>query len=74
MHIALVPHVEHQAVFVGLKYLVDGNGQLHHAEIGGKVAAGVRHMVNQEAADLFAQLLGLGFVQSKQIFPGLDRV
>ena len=60
MAVALVSHVEHQAVPVGRKYPVNGHGELHHAQVGGQVPACMGDTVHQARPHLLTQLLGLG--------------
>ena len=47
MDIALVPHIENQAVTPGVKNPVDGHGQLHHAQIGGQMSPGTGDRLHQ---------------------------
>ena len=56
MRIALVAHVEHQPVFFGIIYAVDGNGQLHRAEIRRQMPAGAGQRLYEQSADFRAQL------------------
>ena len=72
MHIALVSHIEHQAVFLGIEYPVDGHRQLHRSQVGGQMAAGFGHMLHQELPQLPAQGLQLFPVQGLHVRRGMD--
>ena len=52
MDISLMTHIEHQTVLSGIKNGFNGDGQLHHAQIGRKVAAGLRQVSDYEIPDL----------------------
>ena len=52
MDISLMTHIEHQTVLSGIKNGFNGDGQLHHAQIGRQVAAGLRQMSDYEIPDL----------------------
>ena len=45
-------HIEHQTVLSGIKNSFNGDGQLHHAQIGRKMAAGLRQVSDYEITDL----------------------
>ena len=47
MRIALVTHIKDQAVFRRVIYTVQRNGQFHRAEIGSKMSAGFRYIMDQ---------------------------
>ena len=72
MHIALVSYVEHQPVAGRVKHPVDGDSQLHHAQIGCQMAAGLCHAAHQKGAKLIAKLTGLGTVQPLHIGGAVD--
>ena len=67
MGVTLVADIKNDLVFGGLQHPVQGNGQLHCAQIGGQVAARFRHMVQQKAPDLGTQLPDLLIRQIFQI-------
>ena len=52
MDISLMTHIEHQTVLSGIKNGFNGNGQLHHAQIGRKMAAGLCQVSDYEITDL----------------------
>ena len=53
--VALVRHVEDDAVALEVVDAVQGRGQLHDPEVGAQVAAGPLHALQQEGAHLVAQ-------------------
>ena len=55
VRIALVADVPHQAVIRRIEYIMECNGQLDRAEVRGQVAAGLRHAIENETAQLFGQ-------------------
>ena len=59
VHVALVPGVEDHRIARGLEDPVQRDGQLDDAEVGSEVAAGLAHVLDQEAADLLGQLAEL---------------
>jgi hypothetical protein len=67
MDIGLVTHIEDQSVLVGIINRFQGNRKLHHAQIGGKVAAGLGYPVYQKFSDLVAQQLPLIFIQPDKL-------
>ena len=67
MGVTLVADVKNDLVFGGLQHPVQGNGQLHCAQIGGQVAARFRYMIQQKAPDLGTQLPDLLIRQIFQI-------
>ena len=67
MDVSLMTHVEHQAVLSGIKNGLNGDRQLHHAQIGRQMAAGLCHMGNNEIPDLGAQLCTLVGIQPLKI-------
>ena len=66
--IALMPHIKNQAVFCSIVYPVNGNGQLHRAEIRGKVPAGMRDAFDLKTPQFLTQRMELRFVQFFDIF------
>ena len=67
MDISLMTHIEHQTVLSGIKNGFNGDGQLHHAQIGRQMAAGLRHRGNDEIPDLRRQLGPLDIGQLRKI-------
>ena len=56
VHVALVAGVEDHRIARGLEDPVQRDGQLDHAEVRSEVAAGLAHVLDQEAPDLLGQL------------------
>jgi hypothetical protein len=54
--VGLVAGVPHEGVARGVEHPVQGDGELDDAEVGSEVAAGARHALHQEAADLLGEL------------------
>jgi hypothetical protein len=67
VHVGLVAHVEDDGVAGRVEGTVDRDGELDHAEVGSKVAAGPGHPVHQELADLDGKPLQLLMRQPFQI-------
>ena len=67
MDISLMTHIEHQTVLSGIKNGFNGDGQLHHAQIGRQMAAGLCHRGNNEITDLRCQNRALGIGQLGKI-------
>ncbi len=66
VHVGLMTGVEHDPVHRRVEHAVQSDGELHHAEVGSEVAAGPRHDIDQDVADLggqHRQLLGAEFLQ-----------
>ena len=74
VRVALVAHVPHQMVARGVVHVMQGDGQLHRAEVAGEMAAGFAHRFEQEGAQLGAKLRQLGFVEQAQILRQIDGV
>ena len=74
VYIALVPHVEHQPVATGIEDPVQRYGQLHRAQIGRQVSAGLRDGLNQGLPQLGAELRRLCFVQAQQILSAVQGI
>ena len=55
MHIGLVSYVKNQSVFGCIKNTVDGDRELHDAQIGRQMAAGRGDLLHQEAANIIAE-------------------
>ena len=68
VRVALVADVPHQMVARGVIHIMQGNGQLHRAEIAGEMAAGLLHAFQQKAAQLGGQLRKLADRQTAQVF------
>ena len=72
MHIGLVADVKNDAIFFRVKSIVYGNGQLHHAEIGGEMAARLRDVLQQKVADLGRKPIELRKIHLAQILRRMD--
>ena len=66
MRIRLVAHVPHQPVVRGVEHVMQGDGQLDHAQPGAKMPTGLADRVEQFQAQLIGQGFQLGFTQSTQ--------
>ena len=67
MHIRLMTHVKYQAVDIRIKHQLDGNAQLHHAQVSRQMSAGFCHAGNQKLPDFVAQLASLAVAELQQI-------
>ena len=56
MDIRLMTHIKNQAVFFCIKNGLDGDAQLHRAQVSGQMAAGLRNGLDQKIPDLLAKL------------------
>ncbi len=72
MHIRLVTNVKNQAVLLGIKNGLDGDAQLHHAQISGQMPAGLGNTGDQEFPDLPAKLGQLLGAQRLQVLVAVD--
>ncbi len=63
VHVGLVPGVENDLVYRRVEHPVQGDGQLHHAQVGPQVAAGPRHDLDQQVPDFTGQDRQLAGVQ-----------
>ena len=57
MNVALVPHIEDQAVLGRIVDAVQRHCQLHRPQVGGQVPAGASHALHQKGAQFFTQSL-----------------
>ena len=73
MDISLMTHIEHQTVLSGIKNGFNGDGKLHHAQIGGEVAAGLRHVSDYEITDLRGKNSAMKGSQLHKILVSLNR-
>ena len=67
-----MPHVKHEAIPPGVKFLFNGHLQLHDAQIGRQMPAGLGHMLHQPLPDLLTELRLLLPWDGQQVLPGLD--
>ena len=73
MDISLMTHIEHQTVLSGIKNGFNGDGQLYHAQIGRKMAAGLRHVSDYEITDLRSKRSAMKGSQLHKILVSLNR-
>ena len=59
VHVTLVPYVKDEPILRAVEHAVHRQRQLHHAQVGRKVAAALRNGVNELRADLGSQRLQL---------------
>ena len=59
VHVTLMTGVEEQRVLGRVEHPVQRQGQLHDSEIRSEVAAGRRHLRDEELPDVLSQFLGL---------------
>ena len=52
VNVALVGNIKQELISRCIKYAVQGNAQLHHAQVGGQVATRLRQGMNECAANL----------------------
>jgi hypothetical protein len=67
VRIGLVAHVPHHAVARRVEHRVQGNGQLHRAEVGRQVPAGLGHALQHVGAQLGGQALEVGAREPAQV-------
>ena len=72
--VSLVAHVPDQPVLRRIVDIMQGNGQFHRAQAGGKMAAVAARPMQQEGAHLLRQRLQLIFRQTPQIFGRINSV
>ena len=73
VRIGLVAHVPHQTVFWRVVDGMQGDGELHRAQVAREVAAGFAHRLQQELAQLTRQGLQLQPCQPTQVGRAVDR-
>src|SRR6202011_3703861 len=72
VNVGLVAGVPDDGVLGAVEYAVKRQRQLHHAQVGREVAAGLGDLLDQEGADLCGQLFELRGVQGPQVRRGLN--
>ena len=70
--VTLMAHVKDQAVLRRIEHAVDGYGQLHRAQVGCQVAAGLADLLHQKGAKLLAKQGKLLFIQLFNVSGRLD--
>ena len=63
MHVALVADVHDETVTRGIEYAMQRNGQLHNAEVGSEVPAGLRENFDQLIAHFLSELRQILFTK-----------
>ncbi|MND06698.1 hypothetical protein D3C83_282190 [compost metagenome] len=53
---------------------MERDGQLHGSQVGGEVAAGLAHRIDQEGAQLARELLQLPLFETAQLVRVIDRL
>ena len=59
MRIGLMAHIPDQLIGGRVEHMVQGDGQLHHAEARTEMPAGLRYGINRLAAQIIRELLQL---------------
>jgi len=72
MGIALVTHIENDAVPAAVIYPVEGRGKLHSTQIGGQVASCLGHIFHYSLTQFHAEALKLRCAQSLYIGGGVN--
>lgn len=65
---------QNEAVARRVEHAVDGDGQLHHAEVRGEVPAGARDLRDKKAAQLVAKKRKLRAVERPEVFRRMNSV
>ena len=72
MHIGLMSHVKEQAVLARVEDALNGDRQLHHAEVRGEMSARPGDIHHQKLPQLIAQQAKLLQIQRAEILGGSD--
>jgi hypothetical protein len=72
--IGLVAHVPHQPVLGSIEHVMQGNGELDGAEVGGQVPAGVRDRFQHELPQLSGQPWQRFALQLPQLVRVVDQI
>src|SRR5690606_18486916 len=73
VRVGLVADVPDDAVVRGVVQVVQGGGQLDHAQAGAEVAAGMPHALDQVGTQFVGDRAQLGRLQAAQVGGGVDR-
>jgi hypothetical protein len=65
VRVGLVADVPHEAVARRVEHVVQGDGQLHDAEPGTEMAAGLAHAEQQILPQFIGEVQELGFVEGR---------
>ena len=65
--VGLVPHIPYDAVVRGVQHIVQGHGQLHHAQARRQVAGVHRQLLHDGLPQLIAHLRQLVYCQPSQV-------
>jgi hypothetical protein len=74
VRVGLVADVPDQPVLRRVEDVVQGDGQFHRAEVGGEMAAGLRHRLDEELAQFLRQLRQLLALELAQFGGAVDGV
>ena len=74
VRIGLVADVPDQPVVRRVKYVVQRDGQLDHAQTGAKMAAGDRHSIDRLLPQFVGHLTQLARVEAPEVVGGFDAV
>ena len=74
MRIALVADIPDQPVFGSVEHIMDGSGQLDHAQASPQMPAGYRNSADRFRAQFVCQLAELGRFQLAKVCRNLDLV
>ena len=72
MRVALVTHVEEEAVVGEVEAVVEGEGDLHHPEVGGEVATAAGDLRTDHLADLRGERFELVDGETAQVRRRVD--
>ncbi len=72
MDVALMSHIEHQPVPFSVKNPMDGNSQLHRAQIGGQMSTCFRYAPHKKLPQLLTELGKLSGRQGTDVRGGMD--
>ena len=74
MNVALVSDIENEVVTRAVEHPVHRHGQLHHAEIGGEMPAGLGYRPHQKLPYLRGKVIELIFRNAPEILYAFDAV
>ena len=74
VYVALVAHVEHKPVHAGIELFLNGDGELHDAQIGRQMPAVFRHALYQIFTNFRAELRFVLRLDLYQIVVGVYRI
>jgi hypothetical protein len=74
VRVGLVADVPHEAVARRVEHVVQGDGQLHDAEPGTEMAAGLAHAEQQILPQFIGEVQELGFVEGRHVPSAINGV